>query len=111
MKISYYWLIKYLNTELSLKHICEILTDSGLEVESCQEINSLDRILERVVLGRVLYFQAHPYVINLNILQVDIGKDHMLQIICGYTNISKGKKVIIATIGHYILSKTGKKKK
>lgn len=110
MKISYDWLIQYLTTELSLKHICEMLTDSGLEVESCQEINSLDRIIERVLLGRVFYYQEHPYAINLNILQVDIGKDHILQIICGEINIFKGKKVILATIGDYILDKAKKNK-
>ncbi|AGC66973.1 phenylalanyl-tRNA synthetase subunit beta [Candidatus Uzinura diaspidicola str. ASNER] len=109
MKISYDWLIQYLDSEISHKDICEILTESGLEVESCQEINNL--IIERVVLGEILDFQAHPYSVNFNILQVDIGKDHILQIICGDTNISKGKKVIIAPIGADIfLDNTGKKK-
>lgn len=111
MKISYDWLIQYLDTELSIKHICEMLTESGLEVESCQEINTLDGILDRVVLGEIRSFQAHPYAVNFNILQVDIGKDHMLQIICGDTNFSKGKKVIIAPVGSYIFDNTGKKKK
>lgn len=111
MKISYFWLIKYLNTELSLKDLTEMLTDSGLEVERCQEINSLDRVREQVSLGQIRYFQYHPYAINLNIIQVDIGKNHMLQIICGAPNISKGKKVIIASVGDYILDKTGKKNK
>lgn len=110
MKISYNWLIQYLDVDISLKHICEILTDSGLEVESYQEINILDLILEQVVLGEILDFQVHPYAINFNILQVDIGKYHTLQIICGDTNIYKGKKVIIAPIGAYTLDNIGKKK-
>jgi len=76
-----------------------MLTDSGLEVECCQEINTLDRIIERVILGEIRYFQTHPYSANFNILQIDIGKDHLLQIICSDSNISKGKKVIIATVG------------
>lgn len=110
MKISYNWLIQYLDIELSLKHICEMLTDSGLEVESCQEINILDVIFERIVLGEILDFQVHPYAIYFNILQVEIGKSHILQIICGDTNIYKGKKVIIAPIETYILDNIGKKK-
>lgn len=111
MKISYFWLIQYLNTELSIKHICDLLTDSGLEVKSCQETNILDRILERVILGEIRSCQRHPYAINFNIILVDIGKDHMLQIICNDTNIYKGKKVMIAPIGASILDNTGKKKK
>lgn len=110
MKISYNWLIQYLDIELSHNSICEILTESGLEVESCQEIKTLDKMLERVVLGEIRYFQTHPYMLNFNILQVDIGKEHMLQIVCGDKNISKGKKVIIALIGSYLLDTTEKKK-
>lgn len=110
MKISYNWLIQYLDAELSVKQICDILIDNGLEAESYQEINTLDRILEGLVLGTIRSFQEHPYANNLNIILVDIGKDHILQIICGYKNFSKGKKVIIAPIGGLILDKTEKKK-
>jgi phenylalanyl-tRNA synthetase beta chain len=107
MKISYDWLIQYLDTELSLKNICELLTESGLEVESCQEINILDKIIDFVVLGEICDFQVHPYDLNFNILQVEIGKDHLLQIICRQINLFKGKKVIIATFGSYILDNIG----
>lgn len=108
MKISYDWLIQYLDTEISIKEICEMLTDSGLEVESYQEINNL--LIERLVLGEIRDFHTHPYSVKFNILQVDLGKDNTIQIICGDTNISKGKKVIIANVGSDILDNTGKKK-
>lgn len=108
MKISYDWLIQYLDTEISIKELCEMLTDSGLEVESYQEINNI--LIERVVLGEIRDFHTHPYSINFNILQVDIGKDNTIQIICVDTNLSKGKKVIIAPVGADILDNTGKKK-
>lgn len=113
MKISYDWLIQYLDTELSIKQICELLTENGLEVESCQEINILDKILKCLVLGEIHDFQVHPYDFNFNIIQVNIGNDHILQVICRKinTNFYKGKKIIIAPFGSFILDNFGKKKK
>lgn len=108
MKISYDWLIQYLDTDISIKELCELLTDSGLEVEGFQEINN--RLIERVVLGEIRDFHTHPYFIKLNIIQVETGKDKTIQIICDDTNLSKGKKVIIAPVGSDILDNTGKKK-
>lgn len=111
MKISYNWLIQYLDIELSVKQICDTLTHNGLQAEYYKEINTLDKSLEVVILGKIYAFYAHPYVQDLNIILVDIGKDHILQIICGYINIFIGKKVIIAPIGGLIIDSTGKKKK
>ncbi len=108
MKISYDWLLQYLDFELSINEVCDMLTDSGLEVESCQELNNI--ILERLVLGEILDFQEHPFSVNFNIFQVDIGNDHILQIVCENKTIFKGKKVIIAPIGSAILDNIGKKK-
>ena len=38
MKISYNWLKNYLDFNLSVDEIAEILTDTGLEVEGVKEL-------------------------------------------------------------------------
>ena len=42
MKVSYNWLKKYIQTELSPEEIGKILTDTGLEVESIEKIEAIE---------------------------------------------------------------------
>ncbi len=99
MKISYNWLKQYVNTNLSPVEAGNILTDTGLEVESIEKIEAVKGGLEGVVVGEVISCEKHPDADKLKVTTVNIGKEALLQIVCGAPNVATGQKVIVATIG------------
>lgn len=98
MKISYKWLNRYIDTELSIEEISKILTDIGLEVEGVERIETIKGGLENVIIGEVLTCIAHPDSDHLNITEVDFGQG-ATQIVCGASNVRAGQKVVVATVG------------
>jgi phenylalanyl-tRNA synthetase beta chain len=99
MKISYNWLKQYVNTNLSPVEAGNILTDTGLEVESIEKIEAVKGGLEGVVVGEVISCEKHPDADKLKVTTVNIGKEELLQIVCGAPNVAAGQKVIVATVG------------
>ena len=99
MNISYNWLRRYLDTDLSAERIAEILTELGLEVEEFEKIETIKGGLSGVVVGDVLTCEEHPDSDHLHITTVDVGAEAPLQIVCGAANCRKGLKVMCATVG------------
>lgn len=106
MKISYNWLCKYIKTDLSVEKIASILTDTGLEVEDVEEIESVKGSLKGVVVGEVIECEKHPNADKLKLTKVNLG-DQTVQIVCGAPNVEKGQKVPVATIGTSLFSEDG----
>ncbi|MEO9532074.1 MAG: phenylalanine--tRNA ligase subunit beta [Crocinitomicaceae bacterium] len=99
MKISLNWLKDYIQLDLEPEKIAEILTDTGLEVEGLEKIETIKGGLEGVVTGHVLTKEKHPDADRLNITTVDVGTGEPLQIVCGAPNVEVGQKVVVATVG------------
>lgn len=99
MKISYNWLKKYLDFNLSVSETSEILTDIGLEVESAELYEPIKGGLEGVLVGKVMKCVKHPDADKLQVTKVDIGTSEPLQIVCGAPNVAEGQTVLVATIG------------
>ena len=102
MKISYNWLKQYINVDLEPNKVAELLTDTGLEVEGIETVESIKGGLKGVVIGEVLTKEQHPNADRLNITTVNIGTDKPLHIVCGAPNVAAGQKVPVATIGTVI---------
>jgi phenylalanyl-tRNA synthetase beta chain len=98
MKISFNWLKKYINTEISVEEAGQILTDTGLEVESIEKIEAVKGGLEGVVIGKVLTCEKHPDADKLKVTTVDLGTE-IVQIVCGAPNVAAGQTVVVATVG------------
>jgi phenylalanyl-tRNA synthetase beta chain len=98
MKVSYNWLKKYIQTDLSPEELGKILTDTGLEVESIEKMEAIEGGLQGVVIGHVLTCEKHPDADKLNVTTVSIGTEE-LQIVCGAPNVAAGQKVVVATVG------------
>lgn len=98
MKISYNWLKQYVDTDISVAEIGEILTETGLEVETIDKIEAVKGGLEGVIVGEVLNCEKHPDADKLKVTLVDTGSEK-LQIVCGAPNVAVGQKVIVATVG------------
>ncbi|MBR4027993.1 MAG: phenylalanine--tRNA ligase subunit beta [Alistipes sp.] len=99
MNISYNWLKRYLDADISAERMAEILTELGLEVEEFEKIETIKGGLKGVVVGEVLTCEDHPDSDHLHITTVDVGAEAPLQIVCGAANCRKGLKVMCATVG------------
>ncbi len=98
MKISLNWLQQYIKLDLEVNQISEFLTDTGLEVEGIEEIESIKGGLKGIVIGEVVTCQQHPNADRLKVTTVNIGES-VLDIVCGAPNVVAGQKVLVATIG------------
>ena len=107
MKISYNWLKEFLNIDLDIEKVSEILTDLGLEVEGIESFESVKGNLKGVVVGEVLSCDQHPNADRLKVTQVDLGNGSPVQIVCGAPNVAKGQKVPVATIGTVLYTDQG----
>lgn len=96
MKISLNWLRDYVATELEASEVADLLTMSGLEVESVEMIGGS---LDGVVVGRVLDVAQHPNADRLVVTKVDVGSGGPLSIVCGAPNVASGQLVPVATVG------------
>ncbi|NVK82726.1 MAG: phenylalanine--tRNA ligase subunit beta, partial [Cytophagia bacterium] len=99
MKISLNWLKQYIDISETPEEISKILTDTGLEVEGLEEIESVKGGLKGLVIGEVLTCTQHPNADKLNLTTVDIGGDEPSPIVCGAPNVAAGQKVVVATVG------------
>ena len=99
MKISYNWLQNYIQTDLRIDEISTILTDIGLEVEGIDEVESVKGGLKGLVVGEVVSCIQHPNADKLKQTKVNIGREELLDIVCGAPNVAAGQKVIVATVG------------
>ncbi|GAB3917201.1 phenylalanine--tRNA ligase subunit beta [Larkinella terrae] len=99
MKISYKWLNQLISLSESPENVGKILTDTGLEVESIEKIESIPGGLEGVVIGEVLTCEKHPEADKLSLTTVDAGQAEPLHIVCGAPNVRAGQKVVVALVG------------
>lgn len=99
MKISYSWLKNYIKTDLQPNEVVKLLTDTGLEVEGYEKIQTVKGGLEGLVIGEVLTKSKHPDADRLNVTTVNVGGEAPLQIVCGAANVEVGQKVVVAIVG------------
>ena len=98
MKISYNWLKEFIDFDENPEELGEILTQTGLEVEGIERIEKIPGGLSGIVIGEVIECDQHPNADKLKIAKVDIGSPTLADIVCGAPNVSKGQKVIVATV-------------
>ena len=100
MRISWNWLLTLIDTEaLSPYEAADILTSTGLEVESVEAVESVPGMLAGVVVGEVVSCSMHPDADRLQVCAVDFGAGEPSQIVCGAPNVAAGQKVLVATVG------------
>ncbi len=99
MNISYNWLKKYLDFNLSPDELAAALTSIGLETGSVEEVESIRGGLRGIVIGKVLTCVEHPNSDHLHITTVDLGDSAETQIVCGAPNVAAGQTVVVATVG------------
>lgn len=104
MKISSAWLHEFLPVHKSPEQLDQLLTDTGLEVEGFETIESVKGGLEGVVVAEVIECEQHPNADRLKVTKVNNGKE-ILQVVCGAPNVAVGQKVILAQVGAVLYPK------
>jgi phenylalanyl-tRNA synthetase beta chain len=104
MKISYNWLKKYIDVDLSPQVVADFLTGCGLEVEGMETYQSVKGGLKGVLIGEVLTCRKHPDSDHLTLTTVNVGYNEPLRIVCGAPNVMPGQKVPVATVGTTLFS-------
>jgi phenylalanyl-tRNA synthetase beta chain len=104
MNISYNWLKQYLDIDLPIDKLSELLTDCGLEVEGLEKWESVKGGLKGIVIGEVKTCERHPNADRLSVTTVDVGSGTILPVVCGAPNVAAGQKVLVATVGTKLYS-------
>ncbi len=99
MKVSLGWLKQYIDIDLNVEEVCQILTQIGLEVGGYEKFESIKGGLKGLVIGKVLTCVDHPNSDHLHITTVDLGDGTPTQIVCGAPNVAAGQTVVVATVG------------
>lgn len=100
MNISFDWLKQYVDIEgMTPQELDDLLTFSGLEVDSKEKVETIKGGLEHVVIAQVLTCEPHPDSDHLHLTTVDVGTGTPLNIVCGAPNVAAGQKVVCAQIG------------
>ncbi len=96
MKYPLSWLKAHAPLAKEADALAADLVRLGHEVEAVERPRAA---LEGVVVGRILEKRKHPGADRLSLLQVDVGEDAPLAIVCGATNMDAGDCVPVARIG------------
>jgi phenylalanyl-tRNA synthetase beta chain len=97
MKISLNWLKDYVefDKKLSIKEIAWKITEAAAEIEHMIEPG---KMLEKVIVGKIIDAQRHPNADKLQVCQVDIGSEK-IQVVCGGKNATQNMMVAVALPG------------
>ena len=107
MKISYNWLKQFIKVDWDAEKTGNLLTALGLEIEGIEAFESVTGGLKGIVVGHVLECDQHPNADRLKVTSIAIGNREVLQIVCGASNIAKGQKVPVATVGTTLYDEDG----
>lgn len=86
--------------EVSPEEIANLLTMKTMEMEGWEQMG---RYWEDVLVGEVKSVEKHPEADRLSICKVDIGKEPLLNIVCGGNNLREGMLVPLAPLGAMVL--------
>jgi len=89
------WLRSFCDPSLKADKLAELLTMSGLEVESVAPAATDFR---GVVVGEIIEVTRHPNADRLSLCTVRAGREPV-QVVCGAPNVRAGMKAPLATVG------------
>src|SRR5690606_23121532 len=107
MKISYKWLLQFIQTDKTPDELSLILTNIGLEIESLERVQAVPGGLEGLVVGYVKECVQHPNADRLKVTKVDVGGTEDLQVVCGAADVAAGQKVVVAPVNTTVFPVAG----
>ncbi len=95
MRVSLNWIKEFVDVDIDIHELKELLTMHGLEVEA---VELLGRGLRDVLCAKIVSVRSHPNADRLMLCDVDMG-DRVVQVVSGAPNLREGLKVPIALPG------------
>lgn len=95
MRVSYKWLLDYVDIPMSPHELASELERIGIETEN---IDYAGEGIESVVVGEILSHSPHPHASSLRVAKVNVGTE-TLTIVCGAPNLQSGAKGAVALPG------------
>ena len=101
MRVPESWLRSMVNPSQGTAALAQLLTMSGLEVESCEPVAPM---FSGVVVGQLRSVEKHPNADKLALcsVAVDATGGAPLAIVCGAPNVRVGMRVALARIGAWL---------
>jgi phenylalanyl-tRNA synthetase beta chain len=96
MKFSLSWLKTHLETDADIHAVADCLNRIGLEVEGIE--NPADK-LAAFRIAKVISAAPHPQADKLQVLRIDQGDGHPLQVVCGAPNARAGMLGVFGPAG------------
>ncbi|MDD4333395.1 MAG: phenylalanine--tRNA ligase subunit beta, partial [Patescibacteria group bacterium] len=98
MQLSLNWLKDFVKISNSItpEEVGQKLTLHTVEVEG---VTKQGEKFKNIVVGKILEVKKHPNADRLRLAKVEIGKDKILDIVCGAPNIEAGQLVPVAMPG------------
>lgn len=96
MRVSYRWLMDYVDIPWPVEELADRLTMAGVKVETLERLAPPE--LAGIVVGEVRQINRHPAADNLLVCQVDVGKG-LHTVVTGATNLKVGDRVPVALPG------------
>ncbi len=106
MRVALSWLREYLDFELSVDELVELVSLHSQEVDGVERLGVLDG---EVVVGEVQEFGQHPNADRLFVAKVDLG-GQVVQIVAGAANPYPGARVPVVLPGSVMADGTRLKK-
>lgn len=95
MKVPLSWLRDYVDVDIPVKALSDLLTFSGVEVEGIEQVGP---VMDGVVVGDVLTKARHPNADRLWVCTVNDGST-IRPVVCGADNFEAGDKAAFAPAG------------
>ena len=96
MRVSLGWLREFVDVDVPVERLAEMLDLSGTKVES---IRRPERNVKGVVVGEAVNIVDHPNSDKLTLVDVRTDRDETTRVVCGARNFAVGDKVPFAMVG------------
>jgi phenylalanyl-tRNA synthetase beta chain len=96
MRVPLSWLREFVDVQLTVEQLADALTLRGLEVRGVERWGAN---WQKMVVGELLEVSPHPRADRLQLTKVRVGKDQILEVVCGARNIAAGQRVPVALVG------------
>ena len=96
MKFSVNWLREFVDVDVPVEKLVELLSFSGTKVESVQQPG---RDIRDVVVAEVEAISPHPNADTLTLVDVKVSENDFERVVCGAHNFEPGDRVPLARVG------------
>lgn len=96
MRVPLSWLKDYVEFDISIDNLAELLTARGVIVD---QIIKPEKEISGVILGRIVQMEKHPNADRLSLCKIETKRGEILDIITGAPNVKTGDLVPVATVG------------